>query len=351
MEFQICVIPNDISFQYLHFFRAVIVDCLNRRVEFVMLPCHRLNSVLNLKEDKSIYKKYSMKDHLKVSVRFFDDREVRAVWDDEHAKWWFSILDIVGVLNGESDYTKVRNYWKYLKAKLKRENNQLVSATTQLKLTAADGKKYTTDMLDSEGIIELSKNFPNNKVSKFLDWFLYSDTSVDGQSKKKAYTLFESNLINEFEIGTTKGLQQIHAYLFGGLYDFAGQIREKSISKGGYQFVYAQHLKRTLQQIDAMPQATLEDIIKKYAEMNKAHPFLEGNGRSTRIWLDMMLKKHLKKCVDWSKIKKEHYMNAMIISTVDSSVLKQLVENALTTKISDREMFMKGIDYSYYYEE
>lgn len=351
MEFQICVIPNDISFQYLHFFRVVIVDCLNRRVEFVMLPCHRLNSVLNLNEDKSIYKKYSMKDHLKVSVRFFDDREVRAVWDDEHAKWWFSILDIVGVLNGESDYTKVRNYWKYLKAKLKRENNQLVSATTQLKLTAADGKKYTTDMLDSEGIIELSKNFPNNKASKFLDWFLYSDTSVDGQSKKKAYTLFESNLINEFEIGTTKGLQQIHAYLFGGLYDFAGQIREKSISKGGYQFVYAQHLKRTLQQIDAMPQATLEDIIKKYAEMNKAHPFLEGNGRSTRIWLDMMLKKHLKKCVDWSKIKKEHYMHAMIISTVDSSVLEQLVENALTTKISDREMFMKGIDYSYYYEE
>ena len=292
-----------------------------------------------------------MKEQLKISVRFFDDREIRAVWDDDCSKWWFSVLDIVGALNEEPDYTKVRNYWKYLKTKLKKENNQLVSVTNQLKLLAADGKKYNTDMLDSTGIIELSKSFPNNKAMKFLDWFLYSDTSIDGQSKKKAYTLFESNLINEFEVGTTRGLQQIHAYLFGGLYDFAGQIREKSISKGGYRFVYAQNLKSTLQQIDAMPQITLEEIISKYVEMNKAHPFMEGNGRSTRIWLDMMLKKHLKKCVDWSKIKKENYMNAMIISIVDSSVLMQLIKTAQTAKINDREMFMKGIDYSYYYEE
>jgi cell filamentation protein len=292
-----------------------------------------------------------MKEQLKISVRFFDDREIRAVWDDDCSKWWFSVLDIVGALNEEPDYTKVRNYWKYLKTKLKKENNQLVSATNQLKLLAADGKKYNTDMLDSAGIIELSKSFPNNKAMKFLDWFLYSDTSIDGQSKKKAYTLFESNLINEFEVGTTRGLQQIHAYLFGGLYDFAGQIREKSISKGGYRFVYAQHLKSTLQQIDAMPQITLEEIISKYVQMNKAHPFMEGNGRSTRIWLDMMLKKHLKKCVDWSKIKKENYMNAMIISIVATSVLMQLIKTAQTAKINDREMFMKGIDYSYYYEE
>lgn len=287
---------------------------------------------------------------MKTSIRFFNDRELRAVWDEEHSKWWFSVLDIIGVLNEEADYAKNRNYWKYLKARLKKENHQLVSATTQLKLTAADGKKYLTDTLDSQGVLELAKNFPNNKASKFLDWFLYSDTSIDGQSKKKAYSLFESNLINDFEVGTTKGLQQIHAYLFGGLYDFAGQIRDKNISKGGYRFMFAQHLKSTLQQIDAMPQSNLEEIVLKYAEMNKAHPFMEGNGRSIRIWLDLMLKKHLKKCVDWSKISKENYMNAMIISTVDSSVLKQLIESALTTKINDREMFMKGIDYSYYYE-
>lgn len=128
---------------------------------------------------------------MKLSIRFFDDKEVRAVWDEKHSKWWFSVLDIVSVLNEEPDYEKVRNYWKYLKAKLKKGNHQLVSTTTQLKLTASDWKKYKTDMLDSEGIIELTKNFPNNKAMKFLDWFLYSDTSIDGQSKKKAYTLFE----------------------------------------------------------------------------------------------------------------------------------------------------------------
>jgi cell filamentation protein len=288
---------------------------------------------------------------MKISIRFFNDREVRAVWDDEHSQWWFSVLDIVGVLNEEPDYTKTRNYWKYFKAKLKKENNQLVSATTQLKLMASDGKKYKTDMLNSDGVIELSKIFPNIKATRFLDWFLYSDTSIDGKSKKKAYALFESNLIREIEVGTIKGLQQIHAFIFGGLYDFAGQIREKSISKGGYQFVYAQHLKNTLQQIDAMPQNSIEEIILKYAAMNKAHPFMEGNGRSTRIWLDLMLKKQVKKCVDWSKISKDNYMNAMIISTVDSSVLKTIIETALTSKINDREMFMKGIDYSYYYEE
>jgi cell filamentation protein len=289
--------------------------------------------------------------NFKISIRFFNDQEVRAIWDEQHAKWWFSVLDLVAVLNEESDYTKVRNYWKYLKTKLKKENSQLVSATTQLKLMAADNKKYNTDMLDSEGVVALAKHFPNNRAMKFLDWFLYSDTGIDGQSKKKAYTLFESNLINEFEVGTSKGLQQIHAYLFGGLYEFAGQIREKSISKDGYQFVFAKQLKSTLQKIEHMPQTTLDEIILKYAEMNKAHPFMEGNGRSTRIWLDLMLKKQLKKCVDWSKIKKEQYMNAMIISTVDHTVILKLIKNALTPKINDREMYMKGIDYSYYYEE
>jgi cell filamentation protein len=292
-----------------------------------------------------------MSEPLKISIRFFNDREVRAVWDDTDAKWWFSVLDVVAILNEENEYQRVRNYWKYLKAKLKKENNQLVSATTQLKIIAPDGRKRMADLLDSQGVIALAKHFPNNKSMKFLDWFLYSDTSIDGQSKKKAYTLFESNLIDEIEIGTTKGLQQIHAYLFGGLYDFAGQIRTKNISKGGYRFVYAQHLNATLNDIDQMPQHSFDEIIEKYVAMNKAHPFMEGNGRSARIWLDLMLKKELAKCVDWSKIGKDNYMNAMIISTVDYEVIGQLVARALTDKINDRETFMKGIDYSYYYEE
>lgn len=287
----------------------------------------------------------------KISIRFFNDCEVRAVWDEENAKWWFSVLDIVGVLNEEKDYSKIRNYWKYLKAKLKKENNQLVSATTQLKLLAPDGKRRLSDTLDSKGVIELAKNFPNTNPMKFLDWFLYSDNSIDGQSKKKAYTLFEGNILDNMEVGTTKNLQQIHAYLFGGLYDFAGQIRQKNISKGGFQFAVSRFLGETLKQIEEMQETTFDEIVDKYIEMNIAHPFMEGNGRSTRIWLDLILKKQLKKCVDWSKISKRDYMNAMMLSPTISNVLKTLLKNALTTKINDREMFMKGIDYSYYYEE
>lgn len=287
----------------------------------------------------------------KISIRFFDDREVRAVWDEENAKWWFSVLDIVAVLTDQNDYTKTRNYWKYLKAKLKKENSQLVSATTQLKLTAADGKKYKSDTLDYNGIIALGKTFPGTKANRFIEWFTYSDESIDGKSKIKAYALFESSFINSIEVGTTKGLQQIHAYLFGGLYDFAGQIRQKNISKGGFQFAVSRFLGETLLQIETMPHTTFDEIVEKYVELNVAHPFMEGNGRSSRVWLDLILKKHLKKCVDWSKITKKDYMNAMIQSPTNSSILKNLLKNALTNKINDREMFMKGIDYSYYYEE
>ncbi|MDG2431003.1 protein adenylyltransferase Fic [Flavobacterium sp.] len=287
----------------------------------------------------------------KISIRFFDDREVRAVWDDENAKWWFSVLDIVAVLRNQEDYTKNRNYWKYLKAKLKKENSELVSNTTQLKLVANDGKRYATDMLDYEGIIALGKQFPSKTANRFINWFTYSPESIDGKSKTKAYALFETSFVESLEVGTAKGLQQIHAYLFGGLYDFAGQLRTKNISKGGYSFEYAHYLNSTLLKIDAMPETNFNEIVEKYVAMNKAHPFMEGNGRSTRIWLDLILKKQEKKCIDWSKISKTNYMNAMIISSVDSSVLNALLKAASTTDINSREMYMKGIDYSYYYEE
>jgi len=287
----------------------------------------------------------------KISIRFFNDREVRAIWDEENSKWWFSVLDIVSVLTHQDDYTKNRNYWKYLKAKLKKDKSQVVSATTQLKIIAPDGKKRLADMLDYNGIINLGKEFPGKKANRFIEWFTFSDESIDGKSKTKAYAMFESSFIDNIEVGTTKGLQQIHGYLFGGLYDFAGQIRQKNISKGGFQFAVSHFLGDTLKQIEAMPENTFDEIINKYVEMNIAHPFMEGNGRSARIWLDLILKKRLKKCVDWSKISKQNYMNAMMLSPTKSNVLKSLLENALTTKINDRDMFMKGIDYSYYYEE
>ena len=206
----------------------------------------------------------------KISIRLFNEREVRAAWDESTSQWFFAAVDIVAVLNEQSDYTRNRNYWKYLKNKLKKENPQLVSAANQLKLTAPDGKKRPTDCFDSAGVIELAKNFPNTKAAKFLDWFLYSDNTIDGQSKKKAYALFESGLLSTLEPGTVKCLQQIHS---------------------------------------------------------------------------------LQNCIDWSLVNKNAYLEAMKKSVVDSSDLKALLKVALTDKINDREMFMKGIDYSYYYEE
>ena len=287
----------------------------------------------------------------KISIRFFNDREVRAAWDESSSQWFFAAVDIVAVLNEQDDYTKNRNYWKYLKNKLKKDNPELVSAANQLKLTAPDGKKRLTDCFDSAGIMELAKNFPNNKASKFLDWFLYSENTIDGQSKKKAYALFESGLLSTLQPGTIKCLQQIHAYIFGGLYDFAGQIRTKNISKGGFSFANALYFNTILPNIEDMPQSSFDEIINKYIEMNVAHPFMEGNGRSTRIWLDLMLKSSLSKCIDWSAVNKNAYLEAMRESVVNSSNLKSLLKPALTDKINDREMFMKGIDYSYYYEE
>ncbi|MDL2256925.1 Fic family protein [Bacteroidales bacterium OttesenSCG-928-I14] len=292
-----------------------------------------------------------MTTNTKISIRFFDDREVRAVWDEENNKWWFSVLDIIAVLNDQDDYNKVRNYWKYLKAKLKKEGNELGSVTTQLKLRAPDGKMRLTDVFDYDGIIALGKQFPSKKANRFIDWFTYSDESIDGKSKTKAYALFESSFINSIEVGTTKGLQQIHAYLFGGLYDFAGQIRQHNISKGGFHFAVSRFLGNTLRQIEEMPENSFDEIVNKYVEMNIAHPFMEGNGRSTRIWLDLIFKKQLKKCVDWSKIEKKDYLNAMVLSATNSTKLKSLLKNALTDEINSREMFIKGIDYSYYYEE
>ena len=287
----------------------------------------------------------------RTSIRFFNERKIRAVWDDTGAKWWFSVLDVVGAINGEDDYSKTRNYWKYLKTKLKREGNELVSATNQLKLIAPDGKSRLSDVLDADGIVALAKVFPNPRAHAFLDWFVYSDNTVDAKSKQKAYALFESGMIDAFEVGTIKGLQQIHAYLFGGLYDFAGQIRDINISKGGFTFAQARYLDKTLTAIEKMPEKTFDQIVDKYVEMNVAHPFFEGNGRATRIWLDLILKKNLRMCADWSKIGKRAYLDAMKKSVASPAAIKNLISGALTDKIADRAIFMKGIDYSYYYEE
>lgn len=284
----------------------------------------------------------------KVSIRFFDDREVRAIWDEQNSKWWYSIIDIIAIL---TDSKSSRKYWSVMKIRLKKDWNQLTTKCSQLKLESSDGKKYATDCFSQDDILEVIKLIPWKNSIKFLDWFTYSDNSIDWKSKLKAYNLFESNLINEFEIGTSKWLQQIHAYLFWWLYDFAWKIRQKNISKWGFRFASAEFLENTLKEIEKMPENTFEDIINKYIEINIAHPFMEWNWRSARIWLDLILKKQLKKCVDWSQISKNDYMIAMVESPQSDDKITKLVKNALTSEINSREMFMKWIDYSYYYEE
>ena len=198
----------------------------------------------------------------KVSIRFYNDREVRAIWDEEKGQWYFSVLDVIGAINEQDDYTKTRNYWKYLKTKLKKEGNELVSVTHQLKLLAPDGKLRLTDTLDAQGVSCLAKSMPNQKAVAFLDWLTYSDNTIDGQSRKKAYTLFESKLIDSIPEGTVKGLR-----------------------------------------------------------------------------------------IDWSKIGKYDYLEAMRQSVADASRVKQLLHQAVTNDTGSRELFMKGIDYSYYYEQ
>ena len=175
--------------------------------------------------------------------------------------------------------------------------------------------------------------------------------TLDEQSKEKAYFLFDSGAINSIEAGTIAGLCQIHEYLFEGLFSFAGQIRNMNISKGNFRFASVLYLRESLKKIEQMPENTFEEIVAKYVEMNIAHPFMEGNGRSGRIWLDLMLKKNLKKCIDWSLVGKQAYLSAMERSPVNDLEIRELLRSALTDRIDDHEVFMKGIDRSYYYEE
>ena len=169
-------------------------------------------------------------------------------------------------------------------------------------------------------------------------------------SKKKALELFESGVLDSYQAGTFKTLAQIHKYLFDEIYDFAGEIRKLNIAKGNFRFAPVMYLEQALAHIDAMPQSTYEEIIAKYVEMNVAHPFREGNGRSTRIWLDLILKKELSQVVDWSKVDKEDYLLAMERSPIKDVEIKELLRPALTSEINDREVYMKGLDASYNYE-
>ncbi|MEB3022997.1 MULTISPECIES: protein adenylyltransferase Fic [Mycolicibacter] len=174
---------------------------------------------------------------------------------------------------------------------------------------------------------------------------------IDAISKDRVLALFGSSDLASFEVGTTRGLQQIHGYMFEGLYGVAGQIRTANISKDGFRFANSMYLEDALRHIEKMPEDTFENIVEKYAEMNIAHPFMEGNGRSMRIWLDLILKTNPAQCIEWAAINKSDYLEAMKRSHVNTTELRELLRDALTDKVDDREVFMKGVEQSYYYEE
>ena len=272
------------------------------------------------------------------------NKKVRAIWDEENSKWWYSAVDIVSVV---TDSNNPRIYWNALK----RRHPEMNAFCRQLKMYADDNKQYLSDAIDENGIRKLRFIIRSSINPEFESWINGSLDPLDEQSKRKAYQLYKTNLINEDEVGKTISLQKIHAYLFEGLYDFAGKIRTKTISKGGFVFANGDFLPETLLQIDKMPQSTFNEIVEKYIEMNVAHPFMEGNGRATRIWLDLILIKELKQCVDWSKIDKKDYFDAMKDSPVSDIKIKALLKAALSDEIDSKELFMKGIDTSYYYEE
>lgn len=283
----------------------------------------------------------------KISFRFFGDREVRAVWDNNGKQWLFCAADIIAAV---CESANPRKYRSVLKTRLKRTHSELTAKCSQLKIMSSDGKRYLTDCLPQKDILQLLEAILGRNAIAFIKWFTYSEDTIDGKSRTKAHALFESGLLASMNPGTTQCLQQIHAYLFAGLYDFAGQIRSVNLSKGGFAFANVMFLEATLEQIEKMPQETFDEIVSKYVEMNVAHPFREGNGRSMRIWLDLILKTKLQRCVDWSRIDKNAYLSAMAQSPTDSSKIRTLLRMALTDKIDDRETFIKGIDYSYYYE-
>ncbi len=280
----------------------------------------------------------------KTSIRYFNKMPVRSRWDEDSTSWYVCAIDLIAAVIETSN---PRIYWYTIK----KRNSELLANCKQLKMIALDGKAYDTDCLSIKGLDILLDVLPKKHRNVLKEWLKGNNDPLDAQSKKKAYDLINSGVINDIEVGTTKGLQQIHSYLFDGLYDFAGKIRNKNISKGGFLFASALCLPNILAVIDGMPETTIEQIVDKYVEMNIAHPFMEGNGRSTRIWLDQMLIHSLRKCIDWSKIDKKEYLEAMRISPSSSKQILTLIKNALTSDFENRELIIKGIDYSYYYEE
>ena len=281
---------------------------------------------------------------IKDRIRYFNHKPVRAFWDNDKSTWWYSAVDFVSVL---IEPNSPRRYWNNIKVR----NSDLVPFCGQQKLYAEDGKQYLSDVINEEGVRLLLTIIPSKyqkAIHRQIEALL---SSKEEQSKFKAYDFFVSELIEDKEIGQTIALRKIHAYLFEGLYSFAGKIRTTNISKGKFTFTNWDFLPQFLKNVDRMPDNSFFQIVDKYIEMNNGHPFIEGNGRATRIWLDLLLKARLKKCINWQKIEKDIYLDAMAASPTNPDPLCRVLSSALTDDINNLDIFREGINYSYYYEE
>lgn len=281
---------------------------------------------------------------IKILYREYDGVPIQSFWDQNTKRWWYSCADIIKVLANSKE---PRIYWHVIKTR----NPILTKYIKKLTLIANDNKKRLIEAINQDGINELLYIIPIKDREAVRSWLKGLIGPADLQSKQKAYSLWFGNILKNMKPGTMKCLQQIHSYLFDGIYGYAGKLRTINLSKGGFQFTNCMHFDKIIPNVEKMSQKTIKEIVQKYIEMNIVHPFREGNGRATRIWLDLILKQELKKCVNWSKISKEDYFSAMVVSPYNSKPIFNLINDALTDKINDREIFMKGIDTSYYYEE
>lgn len=277
-------------------------------------------------------------------IRYYNETPIRCRWDKSKNEWSYAVMDVIESLVKPA---YPRKYWNTFKHR----RPELLKKTKSIKLTSSDDKKYATDVMNYGTLECLLGYLKYNKKEEFLNWAKSLANPLDEESRIKAYSLIDNDLLNEAEVGTFAGLQKIHSYLFEGLYPYAGKIREKNISKSGFKFVTYGKLADELKKIDEMPETSLDEIIDKYVQMNIAHPFEDGNGVATRIWLNQIFRKNLNKVIDWSRINKEDYLKAMEASPTDSSEINNLFFFALVYETESKEVFLRGIDFSYSFEE
>lgn len=278
----------------------------------------------------------------KTLIRYFDETPIRCRWEKNKNEWFYAVMDVIETLVKPA---YPRKYWNTFKHR----RPELLKKIKEMKLTSSDDKKYSTDVVGGEGVDYLLSYLSCSKKEEFSRWAKSLTNPLDEESRIKAYSLFDNGLLDEAEVGTFAGLQKIHAYLFDELYPYAGKLREENLPKGDKKLVDYKKLPETLKKIDEMPEGTLDEIIEKYIQMNEAHPFFDGNGVAMRIWLNQIFKKELNKIIDWSRIDKQDYLKAM--QEKDVAELDNLFFFAFAYGTDSKEVFIRGIDYSYYFEE